>query len=242
MSLERMVILPREAKESSGDYSSRVLRYNIMQLNLEPGEILNDNQLASALQVSRTPIREAFMCLRSQRLIESYPQSHSFVTKINLRYVDEDIFLRHAVECRIIAEAIKAATSADIASMQINLAQQKQALDLGNHRAFIQLDRDFHHCFFMIVKKPLCWENLQQITTHHMRIQPLVVGIGDNNVEMLVPYREHCAIFNSLVNGELPQNFNQFLYKHIGYRRLLPALISQYPSYFEQIDISVFDG
>ena len=70
MSLERMVILPREAKESSGDYSSRVLRYNIMQLNLEPGEILNDNQLASALQVSRTPIREAFMCLRSQRLIE----------------------------------------------------------------------------------------------------------------------------------------------------------------------------
>ena len=203
MSLERMVILPREAKESSGDYSSRVLRYNIMQLNLEPGEILNDNQLASALQVSRTPIREAFMCLRSQRLIESYPQSHSFVTKINLRYVDEDIFLRHTVECRIIAEAIKAATSADIASMQINLAQ---------------------------------------ITTHHMRIQPLVVGIGDNNVEMLVPYREHCAIFNSLVNGELPQNFNQFLYKHIGYRRLLPALISQYPSYFEQIDISVFDG
>lgn len=136
MSLERMVILPREAKESSGDYSSRVLRYNIMQLNLEPGEILNDNQLASALQVSRTPISEAFMCLRSQRLIESYPQSHSFVTKINLRYVDEDIFLRHAVERRIIAEAIKAATSADIASMQINLAQQKQALDLGNHRAF----------------------------------------------------------------------------------------------------------
>lgn len=234
MPINKLEIPARLAKESNSDFAFRVLRDNIMQLNLEPGEILNDYQLAEALQISRTPVREAFMCLRLQRLVESYPQSHSYVTKINLNFVDEGIFLRHSIEYRMIKEAIKVATSTDIARLQTNLAQQKHALDAGDPRLFILLDREFHHSFFLIAEKPLCWENLQQITTHHGRIQPLVISSGDDNVEMLLPYQEHRMIFEWLVNGDLPSEFDQFLFKHIGYRRLLPLLLNKHGEYFEK--------
>ena len=56
--------LPKKENESNRDYVFRVLRYNIMSLQLPPGSILNEYELAQEFSMSRTPVHEVLMLLK----------------------------------------------------------------------------------------------------------------------------------------------------------------------------------
>jgi DNA-binding FadR family transcriptional regulator len=61
------------------------LREAIVRAELEPGRQLSENELAGRLGVSRTPVREALVRLRDERLVEIVPQLGTFVTRISAR-------------------------------------------------------------------------------------------------------------------------------------------------------------
>ncbi|MGL6114390.1 MAG: GntR family transcriptional regulator, partial [Cetobacterium sp.] len=81
-------------KENTRQYTYRVLKENIMNLNLEPGEAIGEIDLSRELNVSRTPLREAIVQLIEEKLLEVFPQKGTFISKIDLTLVEEAIFLR----------------------------------------------------------------------------------------------------------------------------------------------------
>ncbi len=58
-----LTIMERKKGESARDYVTRVLIDNIVNVHLEPGEKLLENDLSGQLGVSRTPYREAVLAL-----------------------------------------------------------------------------------------------------------------------------------------------------------------------------------
>ena len=56
-----MTILERYPGENARSYAVRVLRSNILSLELPPGNIVSENEISAALNLSRTPIREALI-------------------------------------------------------------------------------------------------------------------------------------------------------------------------------------
>ncbi|MEF9990835.1 MAG: GntR family transcriptional regulator [Romboutsia sp.] len=68
-----MILYEKREKENSKDYAYRVLKDNIMVLNLKPGELLSEAELSEKLGISRTPIREVLMRLKNEHLIEVKP-------------------------------------------------------------------------------------------------------------------------------------------------------------------------
>ena len=52
--------------ESNKEYAYRVLKSNIMNLDLKPGEGLSETDIAERLGLSRTPIREVVMKLKER--------------------------------------------------------------------------------------------------------------------------------------------------------------------------------
>ena len=73
--LYAMQITPRGPRETGRDYALRVLKENILCLELEPGSMVSENELALQLGLSRTPVREALMSLSKVRLVEVYPRA-----------------------------------------------------------------------------------------------------------------------------------------------------------------------
>jgi DNA-binding GntR family transcriptional regulator len=71
------------------------------------GEKINESQIAEELRVSRTPIREAFMQLETEGLIESIPNRGSFA----LGFSSQDIEDIYAVRAALEGLAVKWATS-----------------------------------------------------------------------------------------------------------------------------------
>jgi len=86
--MEAMDRLDRSLLREHSTTSARVqayaaLRAAIISGELQPGRQLSENELAARLGVSRTPIREALVRLRDERLVEIVPQLGTFVTRIS---------------------------------------------------------------------------------------------------------------------------------------------------------------
>ena len=58
------------------------LRDEIVSMKLVPGIPLQDRVLSERFGVSRTPVREALLRLADEGLVDIFPQSGSFVSRI----------------------------------------------------------------------------------------------------------------------------------------------------------------
>ena len=81
-----LTIMERKTGESARDYVTRVLIDNIVNVHLEPGEKLLENDLSGQLGVSRTPYREAVLAL-AERL-----------KRLNLCILARKLFTVHGIK------------------------------------------------------------------------------------------------------------------------------------------------
>lgn len=79
------------------------LRELIVEGQIDLGEQLSENVLAERLGVSRTPVREAFMKLEAERLVEVRPQRGTFVFTCTADEVREICELRAILESGALA-------------------------------------------------------------------------------------------------------------------------------------------
>jgi DNA-binding GntR family transcriptional regulator len=140
----RIHLSDRASGGSARDQVYVALREGIVSAELEPGRRLSENELAEALGVSRTPVREALVRLRDERLVAIVPQLGTFVTLISTDAVADAAFVREALECSAIRLATERATERELEELQANLAAQDRAEASGDTEAFDRLDEALH--------------------------------------------------------------------------------------------------
>lgn len=64
-----------------------ILKRRVIQLEYEPGEILNETDLADEFNISRTPIRRIFQQLKNDKLLNIIPRFGAQVTPIDFKYM-----------------------------------------------------------------------------------------------------------------------------------------------------------
>ena len=69
-----MQIEPRQGRETAREYALRQLKENIISLQLEPGSMVSENEMAAQLGISRTPVREALIELSRVNIGNSSPK------------------------------------------------------------------------------------------------------------------------------------------------------------------------
>jgi DNA-binding GntR family transcriptional regulator len=75
------------------------LRDRIITGGLPPGQKLNENQLASLLDISRPPLREAFRILEHEHLVVNIPRKGTYVAPISTQDLQEVYHTRKMIEC-----------------------------------------------------------------------------------------------------------------------------------------------
>jgi DNA-binding GntR family transcriptional regulator len=91
------ISLPIERHTLSEQVAKR-LRDMIAENMLKPGEKLNDRVLAQTLQVSRTPLRDAFKLLAGDGLIDLVPYYGAFVANPNPREAEDLLTALRVIE------------------------------------------------------------------------------------------------------------------------------------------------
>ena len=170
-----MEIYPRLRKESARDYALKVLKGNITSLDLAPGTPISENELATELGISRTPVREAIQELAKAYLIEIYPQRGSFVSLIDPKMVEEARFLRRVMDVAVIKEACDMADAEGIAKLEENVSLQEFYLSREMTDKIFDLDNKFHRDIYRVAQKDIIYEIHSTMMIHFDRVRNLSV-------------------------------------------------------------------
>lgn len=147
---------------------------HIIDAKYIPGQKISEKELSEEYQIGRTPLREIIMQLKSDGLVETIPQSGTYITKIDLKDAVDARFVRESIETKIIREAAVKITPSQVVDIESIL--RKQELLLGNddfYHDFLKLDNEFHETFYKIVDKDNIWKWIQEISTQLLRFRNL---------------------------------------------------------------------
>src|SRR5258708_40071696 len=103
---------PRAATAASRIYSD--LRAELVSLQRHPGEAISEAEIALSYGGSRTPVREAILKLSDEGLLEIFPQSGIFVSRIPIAALPEPIILRNPLDATTAQMAADHATSGQV--------------------------------------------------------------------------------------------------------------------------------
>lgn len=124
----------------STEWAASVLRAAMNSGGLVPGAKLGEQHLASVLDVSRNTLRQAFMVLEAQNLVERIPNRGVFVLSPGGEQIREMFIIRWAIQ----AAAVDVAPAGEIAAARAALAQGQQARERGSVMGMASSNQEFH--------------------------------------------------------------------------------------------------
>ena len=131
-------------RETVSAAAYRRLRDAILQGQIPMGSRINELELASAWNVSRTPIRDALRRLEAEGLVQAVPGRGVIVPALNLAEVDELYELREVLEERAARRAAERSTAEFHARLNALIKGFGSALKQGDFDQMIAIDTDLH--------------------------------------------------------------------------------------------------
>ena len=205
------------------------LQSAIVSVQLIPGEGLKEKDIIENLGVSRTPIREAMLRLEDEGLIDIYPQSGTYVSKIKIESVKESQFIREAMECAVVRYAAINKTDQLIKKLSKKLQGYEDAIDSGDQEWMFLMDEEFHRTLADFCFQPRLWRITNLAKSHMDRVRHLSLTITERQPKVL---EEHKTIFKNIIDSDQNQA-EKSMRKHLNYFIYdLEQIQSKKPEYF----------
>ena len=118
------------------------LRKAILSRKMKEGESLSLESVAEQLNVSITPVREAFQILARDGLIKLRPNKGAIVLGITDTYIREHYELRAILESA--CAELASAETVDISGIKEIYEEAKISLEQGDYSNYASLNRAFH--------------------------------------------------------------------------------------------------
>jgi len=216
------------SRETGREYALRVIKENIVSLDLEPGSQISESELSAELGLSRTPVREALIELSKVKIIEIYPQKRSIVAPIDYDLVEESRFMRNVLECAVVELDCEMATPESLAHLRENIHLQQFYLSDFRPGPMLELDNAFHQCLFEIARKAQVYALMQNISIHFDRVRNMSLS----SVKDLKIVEDHERIVDAIARKDAVQA-RKLMEVHLNRYRFDAAVIREkYPQYF----------
>lgn len=223
-----MRITERYARETGRDYALRILKDNIIHLELAPGERVSENELALQMKLSRTPVREALIELSKVRIVEIYPQRGSVVSLVDHDLVEEARFMRTVLESAVVELMCLEVTEEQLIRLEHNIRLQEFFLEDRNTEKLLELDNEFHQMLFQMTNKMQIYTLMNSLTIHFDRIRSMSMAA----VKELKTVSDHRAILEAIRCKDAAAA-KQTMVKHLTRDRIdEDAIRAKYPGCF----------
>lgn len=205
------------------------LKQGIMTLQLVPGTVMSTQEMATRLHVSRTPVREAFIRLQREELVDIVPQRETMVSRINLRRVEEERFIREGLELAVIDPFLRNCKPEHFAQLRETIEEQKRCYREKQYADFVRFDNRLHRLLFEVAGQKLAWETISNVNGHYDRIRILTVQNEETIVGTIL---QHGRIVDLMEQGDRDAVRYEISHhvKKINYEKT--DLVRQYPDYF----------
>lgn len=227
--LDEIADVARARPDSTGTRVYDLLRRAIIRMQLRPGQVLSETELARQLKVSRQPVREAFIKLAEAGLVEVRPQRGTYVLLISRREAEAARFIREAVEVAFVRQAAAQADPAVIEALEESIAKQEQARMRQDAAAFLQQDEDFHQIIACAAGCESSWKLLETLKAQMDRVRFLSFP---NTTPVATLIGQHQAVVDAIKAGD-PDLAEQAMRGHLAeILKSLPKIAAAHPELF----------
>lgn len=204
---------PAEAKprpgEGLGDLAARVLRDAIRAGDIVSGEHLREADVARWLDISRTPVREAFHRLVSEGLLVTGPWNGAMVVELDQQRLVELYAVREALEGAAGRLAAQHASKAEIMNL-FRISESEEAAKNDPDRLVV-INAELHQAIYSATHNRYLLQSLNAIadTLGLLRHSTFVIPGSASQA-----HREHLDILRAIRDGD-PAKAERLARRHV---------------------------
>ena len=196
--LQQSVGMPENTGRKNMVYE--LLKNQVLNLELKPGEMLSENSLAAQMHAGRPLVRDALAQLTEEGYVVVYPQRGTEVSLLSQSRIRQAVQTHIILEQAAIREICKKGLSreqhrqlADILKLQQESGSRESIMD------FIVREQDFYHLIMAFCGKELVWDLFRRMECDLRRVDYLRYTTFNYQESMSSP----SSAENSLVEGKL---------------------------------------
>ncbi|NUS35855.1 MAG: GntR family transcriptional regulator, partial [Pseudarthrobacter sp.] len=185
------------------------LKRQILNLELKPGERIYEPAMSAALQVSRTPLREAIRRLISEGLLEQQPTGGVLVPALDEAAISELYEVRAAMESLMARNACLKATPADIEVLEGILERNAAMVKFADEA--MKQGMALHAKIAAIAGNSWARRFHDQISNHMERYRQFTNSTQERRDQALA---QHRALVGALAKGD-PDHAAKLAFDHV---------------------------
>ena len=188
-------LLPRgrSAAQLAYDY----VKARLLDGRFAGGTLLSENEIAQRLDVSRTPVRQAFVQLEAEGLLELYPRRGALVVPISPSEAEDVLEARMLIEQHSARRAAARRTGARGGAAG---AHRRAGGGARRGAGFAWADRQFHRAIVEAAGNRLLTRQYDGLRDRHQRIAAATIARDPSRIERFIA--EHREIVAALERGD----------------------------------------
>ncbi|RPI32053.1 MAG: GntR family transcriptional regulator [Chloroflexota bacterium] len=175
------------------------IRDQILNLGFKPGECLTDTQIAAQLNMSRTPVREAFYRLEKEGLLINEARRGWKVYTLSLEDIHEIFDIKEAIEGMIARKASECQSEELRSDLRIALKSMDEAATSGNTEAWLQADIRLHNVLYEMADNDRAYRIITNLNDQWHRLRIGFVAMQSRTTRSV---EEHNDFIDAILDGD----------------------------------------
>jgi len=141
-------------RKSLGQYVYDALKQAVISGEMAPGTRMIESRVAEAMEISRTPVREAFHKLEREHLVQRARTGGFFVVGLTRADVEETFGIRSVLESYAAKLAALKHGETDLAPLEKKVREYQDKLERGRLDALPKINTEFHDLLYALSRSP----------------------------------------------------------------------------------------
>ncbi|MDA5284347.1 GntR family transcriptional regulator [Streptomyces sp. NPDC054904] len=190
---------PAAPTVTAADRVYRHVKQGVLERRYEGGVLLTEGEVAEAVGVSRTPVREALLRLETEGLLKLYPKKGALVLPVSAQEIADVIETRLLVEEFTVRRAVPA-PPALLERLAALLAEQRRQAAEGDIAAAMTADRCFHAEIVRHAGNAILSRLYDQLRDRQLRMGVALLHAHPDRMDRTLA--EHAEILDALRAGD----------------------------------------
>jgi DNA-binding GntR family transcriptional regulator len=177
------------------------VKARLLDGSFRDGSLLSEGAIAAELEISRTPVREAFLQLEGEGLLELYPKRGALVVPVTAGEVADLFDARLALERHCLVRLAGDLPGGLAGELEEILDRQRAALAATDHATFTTADRELHRTWVAATGNQVLLGLYDQLRDRQQRVTARMLA-RDGAARSRELIAEHEQIVGALTAGD----------------------------------------
>ena len=173
--LHPLTALP--GRKSLGQHVFENLKQAILRGNVAPGDRLVENRLAEALDISRTPVREAIHKLEREGWLRRLPRGGFTVASLAREDIEETFGIRCVLESYAARLAALNHREEELRPLEEKIEEFQRCMDAGQTDELSRINTEFHHLFYDLSRSPRLIKMIHDLRDQIYRFRRIILQV-----------------------------------------------------------------